>query len=55
MKQVQPTTKRQQPLSSLVGKMTYLSSYRHDISYVTADPGGLIKEDALFSGMRHIM
>ena len=31
MKQVQPATKNYQPLSSLLGKMTYLSSYIEDI------------------------
>ena len=49
MKQVQPATKEQQLLSSLIGKLTNL--YMQDISEVTPNPVGLIKKEALFNGL----
>ena len=42
MQQVQPAIKKQQPLNSLMGKMTYL--YKWDISEVIYDLVGLIKK-----------
>ena len=52
MKQVQLATKEQQPLSSIVGRMTYL--YIQDISEAMSDLGGLVKKEALFSGLGHM-
>ena len=47
MKKVQSATKEQQPLTSLMGNMTYL--YMQDISKVISDPEDLIKKEALFN------
>ena len=53
MKQVQPTTKEQQLLSSLMNKLTYL--YVQDSTKVVFKLAGLIKKEALFNGLGHMM
>ena len=54
IKQMQPPINKQQ-LSSFLGMVTYLSQHMPNISSLTSDLRGLLKKDALFSHLRHMM